>query len=156
MDFVMGLPMSQRGNNSIWVVVNRLRKLAHFIAVRKELDLDSHAKLYVRHIVHLHGVPMTITSDRDSRFTTTFWKNLQTTLRTKLQYSTTYHPQMDNQFERTIQILKYMLRASVLDFKGSWEEQLHLVEFAYNNYQQSIQMAPFEALYGRACKMPFC
>ena len=71
--------------------------------------------------------------------------------------STAFHPQTDGQSERTIQVLEDMLRACVLDFKGSWEEHLPLVEFAYNNsYQASIQMAPYEALYGRPCRSPIC
>ncbi|XP_071723785.1 uncharacterized protein [Rutidosis leptorrhynchoides] len=75
----------------------------------------------------------------------------------KLQYSTSYHPQIDGQSKRTIQTLEDMLRACVIDFKGSWEDQLYMVEFAYNNsYQRSIKMAPFEALYGRLCRMPVC
>ena len=157
MDFVTGLPRSQRGHDSIWVIVDPLTKSAHFLTVRKDLELEKYAELYVRQIVRLHGVPVTITSDRDPRFTANFWKSLQTALGTRLQYSTAYHPQTDGQSERTIQTLEDMLRACVLDFQGKWEEQLHLVEFAYNNsFQQSIQMAPFEALYGRACRTPLC
>ena len=157
MDFVTGLPRSQRGNDSIWVIVDRLTKSAHFIAVRKDSTLEKLAELYVRQIVRLHGVPVSIVSDRDPRFTATFWKSLQGALGTELRFSTAYHPQTDGQSERTIQTLEDMLRACVIDFKGGWEEQLHLVEFAYNNsYQQSIRMAPFEALYGRACRTPIC
>ena len=76
---------------------------------------------------------------------------------TELMFSTAYHPQIDGQSERTIQILEDMLRACVLDFQGSWETHLPLVEFAYNNsYQSSIEMAPYEALYGRPCRSPIC
>jgi len=72
-------------------------------------------------------------------------------------FSIAYHPQTDGQSERTIQILEDMLRACMLDFKGSWEDHLHLAEFTYNNsYQASIKMAPFEALYGRKCRSPLC
>ena len=84
-----------------------------------------------------------------------FWKSFQKAMGTQLTMSTTFHPQTDGRSERTIQILEDMLRACVLDLKGSWEEHLPLVEFTYNNsYQVSIQMAPYEALYGRPCRSP--
>ena len=96
-------------------------------------------------------------SDRDPRFTAYFWKSFQKAMGTRLTMSTTFRPQTDGQSERTIQVLEDMLRACVLDQKGSWEEHLPLVEFAYNNsYQASIQMAPYVALYGRPCKSPLC
>ena len=96
-------------------------------------------------------------SDRDPRFTAHFWKSFQKAMGTRLMMSTTFHPQTNGQSERTIQVLEDMLRACVLDHKGSWEEHLPLVEFAYNNsYQASIQMAPYEALYGRPCRSPLC
>ena len=96
-------------------------------------------------------------SDRDPRFTAHFWKSFQKAMGTQLTMSTAFHPQTDGQSERTIQVLEDMLRACVLDHKCSWEEHLALVEFAYNNsYQASIQMAPYEALYGRLCRSPLC
>ena len=96
-------------------------------------------------------------SDRDLRFTSRFWPKLQKALGTSLHFSTTFHPQTVGQFERTIQTLEDMLRACVLDFKGSWVKYLLLVEFAYNNsYQASISMAPFEALYGQKCRILIC
>ena len=96
-------------------------------------------------------------SDRDSRFTTHFLKSFHKAMGTQLTMSTSFHPQTDGQSERTIQVLENMLRACVLNHKGSWEENLPLVEFAYNNsYQASIQMAPYEALYGRPCGSPIC
>ena len=85
------------------------------------------------------------------------WKSFQKAIGTRLTMSTTFHPQTYGQSERTIQVLEDMLRACVLDHKGSWEEHLPLVEFAYNNsYQASIQMTPYEALYGRPCRSPIC
>ena len=105
----------------------------------------------------LHGVLVSIVSDRDPRFTTHFWKSFQKAMGTQLTMSTAFHPQTDGQSKRTIQVLEDMLRACVLDHKGNWEEHLPLVEFAYNNsYQASIQMAPYEALYGRPCRSPIC
>ena len=113
--------------------------------------------LYIRDIVRLHRVPVSIVSDRDSRFTAYFWNSYQKAMGTWLTMSTAFHPQTDGQSERTIHVLEEMLRACVLDHKGSWEEHLPLVEFAYNNsYQASIQMAPYEALYGRPCRSPLC
>ena len=155
MDFVTGLPRSSKGNDAIWVIIDRLTKSAHFIPYRVGQSTEQLAKRYMEEIVRLHGVPVCIVSDRDSRFTSHFWKSLQASLGTKLNFSTAYHPQTDGQSERTIQTLEDMLRACMLDFKGSWEDHLHLVEFAYNNsYHASIGMAPYAALYGRNCRSP--
>jgi len=111
--------------------------------------------LYIREIVRLHGVPVSIVSDRDSRFTSKFWKRLHEAMGTKLNFSSAYHPQTDGQSERTIQILEDMLRLCVLDFKGNWIQFLPLIEFAYNNsFQATIGMVPYEALYGRKCRSP--
>jgi hypothetical protein len=157
MDFVSGLPRSPKGHDAIWVIVDRLTKSAHFIPIRMNYSLDQLAQLYVEEIVRLHGIPVSIVSDRDPRFTSRFWKSLHKVLGTNLNFSTTFHPQTDGQSERTIQILEDMLRACVLDLKGSWANHLFLVEFAYNNsFQSSIGMAPYEALYGRKCRSPIC
>ena len=109
--------------------------------------LEELCKLYIREIVRLHGVSVSIVSNRDPRFTAHFWKGFQRAMGTQLMMSTAFHPQTDGQSEKTIQVLKDMLRACVLDLKGTWEEHFPLVEFAYNNsYQASIQMASYEAL----------
>ena len=119
--------------------------------------LERFFRLYIREIVRLHGVPVSIVSDRDPRFTAHFWKSFQKAMGTRLTMSIAFYPQIDGQSERTIQVLEDMLRACVLDHKGRREEHLPLVEFAYNNsYQASIQMAPYEALYGRPCRSPLC
>ena len=137
--------------------MDRLTKSAHFLAVRMTFALERFSRLYIQEIVRLHGVPVSIVSDRDSRFTAHFWKSFQKAMGTRLTMSTAFHPQTDGQSERTIQVLEDMLRACVLDQKGSWEEHLPLVEFAYyNSYQASIQMVPYEALYGRPCRSPLC
>ncbi|KAA3474119.1 reverse transcriptase [Gossypium australe] len=115
------------------------------------------AKLYVAEILRLHRVAVSIISDKDPRFTSQFWKVLHEALGTRLDFSIAFHPQSDDQSERLIQILEDMLRSSVIDFKGSWEDYLPLAEFTYNtSYQSSIQMAPYEALYGRRCRTPTC
>nr|CAD1827328.1 unnamed protein product [Ananas comosus var. bracteatus] len=155
MDLVVGLPRSQGGHDAIWVVVDRLTKSAHFMPIHTTWSGDKLAQVYLDEVVRLHGVPVSIVSDRDPRFTSQFWKNLQSALGTRLEFSTAFHPQSDGQSERTIQILEDMLRACVLDFKGGWHSYLPMVEFAYNNsYQASIGMALFEALYGRKCRSP--
>ena len=108
-------------------------------------------------IVRLHGVPISIISDRDPRFTSHFLESLQRALGIKLHFGTTFHPQTDGQLERTSQTLEDMLRACMLEFKGNWDEHLSLIEFAYNNiYHSSIGMAPYEALYGRKCRSSVC
>ena len=128
-----------------------------FSSLADDLRLGEILWLYSREIVRLHGVPVSIVSDRDPRFTAHFWKSFQQAMGTWLTMSTAFHPQTDGQSERTIQVLEDMLRAYVQDHKGSWEEHLPLVEFAYNNsYQASIQMAPYEAVYGRPCRSPLC
>ncbi|GJZ88349.1 putative reverse transcriptase domain-containing protein [Tanacetum coccineum] len=102
-----------------------------------------------------HGVPISIISDHDSRFTSRFWQSMQEALGTRLDMSTAYHPQTDGQSERTIQTLEDMLRACVLDFRGSWDVHLPLVEFSYsNNYHSSVRCTLFGALYGRKCHSP--
>ena len=109
MDFVSGLPRSPMNHDSIWVIVDRLTKTAHFIPIVMTYSMDRLAELYVQHIVRLHGVPKSIVSDRDTRFTSKFWKSLQNALGTRLKFSSAFHPQTNGQSERTIQILEDML-----------------------------------------------
>ncbi|KAD4981848.1 hypothetical protein E3N88_18519 [Mikania micrantha] len=113
--------------------------------------------LYFDEIVVRHGVPLSIISDRDSRFTSRFWQSLQQSLGTSVNLTTAYHPQTDGQSERAIETLEDMLRTCILDFGGSWDKHLPLIEFSYNNsYYSCIRCAPFEALYGRKCRSPIC
>ncbi|XP_065854728.1 uncharacterized protein [Euphorbia lathyris] len=157
MDFVVGLPRTRGGYDSIWVIVDRLTKSAHFLHVKITYDFSKLAQLYIDAIVRLHGVPFSIVSDRGAQFTSRFWKKFQEALGTKLQFSTAFHPQTDGQSERTIQTLEDMLRACIFDFGQNWDHHLPMVVFAYNNsYQASIEMAPYEALYGRKCRSPIC
>ncbi|GJR13867.1 putative reverse transcriptase domain-containing protein [Tanacetum coccineum] len=123
-DFVTKLPRTSSGHDTIWVIVDPLTKSAHFLPIREDYKMDRLARLYLNEIIARHGLDM----------------------------STAYHPQTDGQSERTIQILEDKLRACVLDFEGSWDVHLPLVEFSYNNsYHSSVRCAPFEALYGRKC-----
>ncbi|KAL0453903.1 UNVERIFIED_CONTAM: Transposon Ty3-G Gag-Pol polyprotein, partial [Sesamum latifolium] len=157
MDFVIGLPRTFRKHDAVWVIVDRLTKSAHFLAIRQNDSLDKLAELYVSDIVRLHGIPTSIVSDRDPRFTSHFWGSLQKALGTKLYFSTAFHPQTDGQSERTIQILEDMMRACVIEYRGNWDDHLPLMEFAYNNsFHSSIGMAPYEALYGRNRRSPIC
>ncbi|GJW58721.1 putative reverse transcriptase domain-containing protein [Tanacetum coccineum] len=157
MDFVTKLPKTSTGHDTIWVIVDRLTKSAHFIPIRATDSMETLTRLYIKEIVSRHGVPISIISDRDSHFTSRFWQSLQNALGTQLDMSTTYHPETDGQSERTIQTLEDMLRACVIDFGKGWDKHLPLVEFSYNNsYHASIKAAPFEALYGRKCRSPVC
>ena len=157
MDFVVGLPLTGRKHDSVWVVVDRLTKSAHFLPVRNDYSLDKLAELYIKEIVRLHGIPISIISDRDPRFTSRFWGKFQEALGTRLNFSTAFHPQTDGQSERVIRIMEDMLRSCVIDYEGSWDRHIPLVEFVYNNsFQSSIGMAPYEALYGRKCRTPLC
>ncbi|GKB92893.1 putative reverse transcriptase domain-containing protein [Tanacetum coccineum] len=123
--------------------------------MHEDYKMDRLARLYLNKIVARHGVSISIISDRDSRFTSRFWQSMQEALGTHLDMSTAYHPQTDGQSERIIQTLEDMLRACILDFEGSWDVHLPLVEFSYNNsYHSSVRCALFEALYGRKCRSP--
>ncbi|GJZ95623.1 putative reverse transcriptase domain-containing protein [Tanacetum coccineum] len=157
MDFITGLPRTPSGYDSIWVIVDWLTKSAHFLPMKKTDGIEKLTQLYLKEIVCRHGVPISIISDRDSKFTSAFWGSLQKALGTDVNLSTAYHPETDGQSERTIQTLEDMLRACVIDFGSSWDSHLPLVEFSYNNsYHTSIKAAPFEALYGQKCRSPIC
>ena len=155
MDFVVGLPKTLGKFDSIWVIVDRLTKSAHFIPVKVTYNVEKLARLYISEIVRLHGVPLSIISNRGTQFTSKFWRTLHAELGTSLDLSTAFHPQIDGQSERTIKVLEDMLRACVIEFGGHWDNFLPLAEFSYNNsYHSSIDMAPFEELYGRRCRSP--
>ncbi|GKC19321.1 putative reverse transcriptase domain-containing protein [Tanacetum coccineum] len=155
MDFIVKLPRTSSAHDAIWVIVDRLTKSTHFLAVREDFKMEKLARLYINEIVESHGVPMSIISNRDSHFTSRFLQSLQKALGMQLDLSTAYHPETNGQSERTIQTLEDMLRACAIDFGGNWDTNLPLVEFSYNNsYHTSVKCASFEALYGRKCRMP--
>ncbi|GJT73887.1 putative reverse transcriptase domain-containing protein [Tanacetum coccineum] len=140
------------GHDTIWVIMDWLTKYTHFLPMHEDYKMDRLARLYLNEIVARQGVSISVISDHDSRFTSRFWQSMQEALGTCLDMSTAYHPQTDGQSERTIQTLEDMLRACVLDFEGSWDVYLPLVEFSYNNsYHYSVRYASLEALYGRKC-----
>ena len=133
MDFVSGLPKRKRGRGVVWIIVDRLTKSTLFLLMKTTDSVNKLAKLYVNGMVRLHGVPISIFLDRDPRFTSRLWPNVQQALRTRLNLSTTYHPQTDGQSERTIHVLEDLLMACILEIGSNWEDYLPLVEFTYNN-----------------------
>jgi hypothetical protein len=150
MDFITGLPRTPKGYDSIWVILDRLTKEAHFIPVKTTYKGSQLVELYMARIVSLHGVPKKIVSDRGSRFTSRFWKSFHGNMDTKLNFRSAYHPQTNGQTERTNQVLEDMLTACALQHGSSWDKSLPYAEISYNNsYQTSLKMSPFEALYGR-------
>nr|GEX68338.1 putative reverse transcriptase domain, ribonuclease H-like domain, aspartic peptidase domain protein [Tanacetum cinerariifolium] len=129
MDLVTKLPKSSQGDDTIWVIVDRLTKSAIFTPIRETDPMDKLERIYLK----------------------------ENALGTRLDMSTAYHPEIDGQSERTIQTLKDMLRACAIDFGKGWVNHLPLVKFSYNNsYLATIKAAPFEALYGRKCRSPIC
>ncbi|GKD47192.1 putative reverse transcriptase domain-containing protein [Tanacetum coccineum] len=125
--------------------IAKLTKSAHFLPIREDYKTEKLARIYINEII----------SDCDGRFASYLWQALQEALGTKLHMSTAYHPETDGQSERTIQTLENMLQACVMDFGGSWDAHILLVEFSYNNsYHTSIKCTPFEDLYGWKCRSP--
>ncbi|GJS63354.1 putative reverse transcriptase domain-containing protein [Tanacetum coccineum] len=152
-----GYEKMYQGFYTIGLILDRLTKSAHFLPIRKNDPLDKLARLYLNRIVARHGIPVSIICDRDGRFTSNFWRSFQKALGTDISTSTTYHSETDGESERTIQTLKDMLRACVIDFGKGWVKHFPLAEFSYNNsYHASIKAAPYEALYGQKCRSPVC
>ena len=155
MDFVTGFPKSKRGNDAIFVVIDKLSKVAHFLPIKESITAAQLAELYTSRIVSLHGIPQLISSDRGSIFTSKFWDSFQKAMGTNIHFSTAFHPQTSGQVERVNQILEDMLRACVISFGMKWEDCLPYAKFSYNNsFQASSGKAPFEILYGRKCRTP--
>nr|GEW14385.1 putative reverse transcriptase domain-containing protein [Tanacetum cinerariifolium] len=123
-DFITKLPRMQGGNDTIWVVVDRLTKSAHFLPMKETDHMEKLARLYLKEVVTRHGIPVSIICDREPRFMSNFWKSFQKAMGTRLDMSTTYHPRTDGQSERTIQTVEDMLRACVIDFGSGWERHL--------------------------------
>ena len=119
MDFIVGFPRTVRQHNAIWVIVDRMTKSAHFIPVKVSYSAEDYAKLHIREMVKLHGVPLSTISDHGRQFTSHFWRSFQKGLDTKVKLSSTFHRQIDGQAEHTIQTVQDMLRVCVIDFKGN-------------------------------------
>lgn len=149
MDFITGLPKSD-GYEVIMVVVDRLTKFAHFTPLKHPFTAVQVARALWDTVIKLHGVPLTIVSDRDPIFTSNLWRELLATSGTKLLYSTAYHPQTDGQTERVNQSLEMYLRSAVHDSPKQWRRWLPAAEFWYNSsHHASPDCSPFKALFGR-------
>ena len=149
MDFVSGLPQTQKGHDSIFVVVDRFSKMAHFVACKKKIDAVNVAVLFFREIYRLHGLPSAIVSDRDARFLSHFWRSLWKLLGTSLDMSTAYHPQSDGQTKVTNHSLGNLLRCLVGDNIRSWDCKLGQAEFDHNHaLNRNLGFSPFRVVYG--------
>jgi hypothetical protein len=152
MDFITGFPRTSKHHDAIMVVVDKLTEAAHFIPMNITHKETNVADSYIREVARFHGVPKTIVSERETKFTSKFWKGLFKGFITNLNFSTAYHLDSNGQTKRVNQLIEDMLRMYMMVKPSKCEDYIHLVEFAYNNgYQASLKMSPFEALYGRQC-----
>ena len=155
MDFITQLPRTKTGSDAIVVFVDRLSKMVHFAATTTNVTAKDTARIFRHEIFRLHGLPRQIVSDRDTRFTSHFWKEVMSLLGVEQALSTAYHPQTDGQTERTNRILEDMLRHYVNPLLNDWDEHLDAIEFAVNNvWQESVKTTPFMLNYGQRPHTP--
>ncbi|GJZ67948.1 reverse transcriptase domain-containing protein [Tanacetum coccineum] len=136
MDFITKLPKTSSGYDTIWVIVDRLTKSAHFLPMKENDSMERLTILYMKEVVTRHGIPVLIICDHDGRFLSNFWRLFQKALGTRLDMSTAYHLQTGGQNKRTIQTLEDMLHACMIYFRNGWDRHLPLIEFSYNNSYQ--------------------
>ncbi|MDN6023375.1 MAG: hypothetical protein L0I32_06045 [Lactobacillus sp.] len=149
MDFITGIPTTNRGFDMIMVITDRFTKMAHFIPTDKTLTADRCALLFVEFCWKHHGFPRRLVSDKDIRFMSRFWHTVHFLVGTSLLFSTTNHPQTDGQTERVNKIINQLIRKHASNDMFNWDRYLPVMEFAYNStYQDSIKMAPFKLAYG--------
>ena len=135
--------------------MDRLTKSAHFILVKSTYLAEDYSRIFQDEIVCNYGIQLSIILDQGAQFTSRFSRSIQKGIGTTVMLRTAFHPQTDGQADNMIKILEDMLKASILDFKGNWDEHLLLVEIAYNNsFHSSISIAPYESLYGRRYRFP--
>jgi hypothetical protein len=148
MDFIVDLPKS-KSFDSVFVVVDRLTKMAHFVPCNKTITGKEMARLFLENVYKYHGLPDDIIYDHGTQFTSKFWQSLFKILQVKTNLSSTYHPQTDGQTERVNQVLEQYLRCFINYHQDNWVDLLLVTEFAYNNtFQESIHQTPFFANYG--------
>ncbi|XP_026459515.1 uncharacterized protein LOC113360194 [Papaver somniferum] len=148
MDFIEGIPISER-KFVILVVLDRLTKYNHIVSLHHPYTASSVTREFISNVFKLHGLPASITSNRDKIFTSHFWKDLFKALRTQLNLSTAYHPQTDGKTERVNSYLENYLRCMCSHQPKKWHQWLPLAEWWYNtNYHTELKMSPFQALYG--------
>eukprot|EP00253_Pinus_taeda_P024905 PITA_24905 len=154
LDFLTNVPYTKNQHDSIMVVVDKLRKTVHFIPVKSTFKTVEIADIFMKEFFCLHRILKVVISDKDVKFTSTFWKNLFSGLGTQIQFSIAYHYETDGQTERVNQVLEDMLHMFLMKQPHKWDDYLHLVEFAYNNgHHEFLGMSPFEELYGRRCRV---
>jgi hypothetical protein len=155
MDLITALPKSKSGNDAIVVFVDKLTKMVHYVATATNVTAPKLATIFMREVVRLHGVPDSILSDRDPRFTAHFWRAFWSQLGTTLTMSTAYHPQTDGQTERANRTLEEMLRSRINFRQTDWDEHLAAAELAVNNARQSSTgFSPFYLNYGQEVQLP--
>ncbi|CAI7781917.1 unnamed protein product [Closterium sp. NIES-53] len=150
LDFITGLPPTKAGYDAILVVIDKFSRMGHFIPTHTMARTEETAQLFFRYVISQHGIPTTLISDRDPKFTSKFWKELMSLMGTKLAMSSAYHPQTDGQTERLNQIVEQLLRATCKDDISKWDAHLPVLEFVYNNATHvAIVQTPFFLCYGR-------